>query len=61
MARRSIAARRVRAGWTEQALARRAGVAPERIKRLEGGRGFSWRLLKKVVKALGLRLRVELV
>jgi transcriptional regulator with XRE-family HTH domain len=52
---------RARAGLSQRALARRAGVAQSEIARIEAGRQEpAYRRLERLVRAAGFDLRVEL-
>ena len=53
---------RARAGLSQRALARRAGVAQSEIARIEAGRQEpAFRTLERLVRAAGFDLRVQLV
>ena len=41
-------------GWSKHTLARRAGVNPSEITRLENGHGPSWRVLEGVANAFSI-------
>lgn len=53
---------RARAGLSQRALARQAGVAQSEIARIEAGRQEpAYRTLERLVRAAGFDLRVQLV
>ena len=58
----AMIAARAAAGLTQEALAERMGTTQSAIARLEGGRvSPSVEMLRKYAKAVGKRLRVEMV
>jgi transcriptional regulator with XRE-family HTH domain len=51
---RRLARNRLARNWTQDDLAREAGVGPATVQRLEGGRSVQMRSMIRIMRALGL-------